>query len=78
MMAMLKHVVHEMHFLEPNRLRLHDIRNTLLNNGLPMSLVAFAGLWKLQPSIYRYFVHLQQDLLQIVHVYLYGPKTRCI
>ena len=73
---MLKQIAFEMHFLEPDRIRMHGTRKgfatTLLQKGVPMSLIAFAGLWKLQSAIYCYLVHSQKDLLKIVSLYLYG------
>ena len=60
-------------------MRLHGTRRgfatTLLQRGMPLSLIAFAGLWRLQAAIYRYFVHSQRDLLQVALVYLYGKPT---
>ena len=40
-----------------------------------MSLIAFAGRWKLEAAIYKYFIHSQKDLLGIVGKYLYGVQT---
>ena len=63
---LLKSLVIEMGFMEPGRMRLHGTRKgfatTLLQRGMALSLIAFAGLWQLQAAIYRYFVHSQKDL----------------
>lgn len=67
-----------MQFLEAERYRLHGSRKgfatTLLQNGAAMSLIAFAGMWKLHAAIYRYLIHTQEDLLQIAFLYLYGSR----
>ena len=66
--------------LEPHRYRLHGGRKgfatTLLNNGVPMSLIAFAGRWKLHAAIYRYLIHTQKDLLPLAKMYLYGKQKK--
>ena len=76
---LLKRVVRLMGFMDPERMRLHGTRKgfatTLLQRGMPLSLIAFAGLWRLQAAIYRYLVHSQRDLLQVAMVYLYGQPT---
>ena len=71
-----KIIVEEMQFSEGKRYRLHGTRKgfatTLLKNGVAMSLIAFAGQWKLHAAIYKYLIHTQSDLLVIVTQYLYG------
>ena len=37
-----------------------------------MSLIAFAGRWKLKAAIGRYLIHTQRELLQIARLFLYG------
>ena len=74
-----KIVVDELQIMEGQKYRLHGTRKgfatTLQRVGVPMSLIAFAGRWKLQSAIYDYLIHSQKDLLGIVGKYLYGTKT---
>lgn len=69
-------VVQETISIEPERYRFHGTRKgfatTLLRNGVRMSLIAFAGRWKLKAAIGRYLIHTQDELLDIVRLFLYG------
>ena len=69
-------IIDEMQFIDGARFRLHGTRKgfatTLLKNGMAMSLIAYAGQWKLHAAIYKYIIHTQADLLVVVNVYLYG------
>ena len=75
---MLREMVKSMGFLDWEKMRFHGLRKgfatTLQNNGLPLSLIAFAGMWTLQAAIFSYLKHTQADLLRIAAVYLYGNK----
>ena len=74
-----KVIVDEMQYMEGEKYRLHGTRKgfatTLQRAGLPMSLIAFAGRWKLEAAIYQYLIHSQKDLLCIVSKYLYGVQV---
>ena len=73
-------IIDEMQFIDGERFRFHGTRKgfatTLLTNGMAMSLIAYAGQWKLHAAIYKYLIHTQADLLVVVSVYLYGKRKK--
>jgi len=64
--------------IQPERYRFHGTRKgfatQLQQNGVDISLIAFAGRWTLAAAIYRYLIHSQAALLPIARWYLYGKQ----
>ena len=62
--------------MEWERLRFHGTRkgfaSSLLQCGLPLSWISYAGRWKLQAAIYAYLIHSQKDLLCLCQIFMYG------
>ena len=71
-----KVIVEEMNLMEWERLRFHGTRkgfaSSLLQCGLPLSWISYAGRWKLQAAIYAYLIHSQKDLLCLCQIFMYG------
>ncbi len=74
-----KRIISELGFIDGNRFRFHGLRKgfatRLQQVGITMSLIAFAGRWKLQAAIYRYLIHNQAQLLPLAKAYLYGKSV---
>ena len=67
-----KIIIKEMHLMDGERLRFHGTRkgfaSSLLQYGLPLSWISYAGRWKLQ----AYLIHSQKDLLGLCLIFMYG------
>ncbi len=65
--------------IDGDKYRFHGLRKgfatRLQQVGIPMSLIAFAGRWKLQAAIYRYLLHNQAQLIPLTKMYLYGKSV---
>ncbi len=72
------YILEEFGVLNWKRYRFHGTRKgfstTLQRKGVVMSLIAFAGRWKLRAAIFRYLIHIQNDLNDLCKIYLYGKE----
>ena len=73
---MWKEVVLEANCFEPERYKMHGTRKgfatALMRKGIQQSLISFAGRWAILGAINRYIHHVQEELLTLAKVILYG------
>eukprot|EP01083_Nonionella_stella_P221295 790778_1 len=77
-----KEMMQQMSWYEPERMRFHGLRKgfatTLQNMGIPLSLISFAGRWKLQAAIFRYLLHRQEDMIPLAKAYWCGVQKSAL